>query len=405
MITFFVKSEICSKFAVTKTTTKEIQRYMETPFVFGRIATAENFTDRESETAQLAEQFKALINTIIISPRRWGKSSLVEKVSEIATKEDPALRVCHIDLFNVRSEEEFYTQLATEVIKATSSKWEEALADAMGFLSCLVPKITIGATPGSELSIDFDWDEIRKSPDDILDLAEKIAREKNLKIMVCIDEFQNISEFSDPDAFQKKLRTHWQRHQHVGYCLYGSKRHMMLEVFTDSSKPFYKFGNLMFLGKIPSECLADFFIQRFEETGKHISNSAASLIAKLIDCHPYYAQQLAQLSWLRTRDFCDDSIVNDAFTALVGQLSLLFANITEGLTNQQLNYLHALLAGEPSITSTQTMKKYGISSATAASRSKEALIKNDILDNIGGSVHFQDPVYRHWLKHNYFKMG
>lgn len=375
---------------------------METPFVFGRIATAENFTDRENETAQLTAQFKALTNTIIISPRRWGKSSLVERASEIAKKEDPSLRVCHIDLFNVRSEEEFYGQLATAVIKATSTKWEEALADARGFLSRLVPKITIGATPGSELSIDFDWDEIRKSPDEILDLAEKIAKEKNLKIMVCIDEFQNISEFSDPDAFQKKLRTHWQRHQHVGYCLFGSKRHMMLEVFTNSSKPFHKFGNLMFLGKIPADCLVDFFRQRFEETGKHISDSAAALIAQQIDCHPYYAQQLAQLSWLRTKDFCDDGIVNDAFTALVGQLSLLFANITEGLTNQQLNYLHALLAGEPAITSTQTMKKYGISSATAASRSKEALIKSDILDNIGGTIHFQDPVYRHWLKHNYF---
>lgn len=377
---------------------------METPFVFGRIATAENFTDRETETAQLTAQFRALINTIIISPRRWGKSSLVERASDIATREDHVLKICHIDLFNVRSEEEFYTQLATTVIKATSTKWEEALADARGFLSRLVPKISIGAAPGSELSIDFDWDELRKSPDDILDLAERIAVEKKLKIMVCIDEFQNISEFSDPIAFQRKLRTHWQRHQHVGYCLYGSKRHMMLEVFTDTSKPFYKFGNLMFLDKIPEECLVNFFLQRFEETGKHISLSAAALIARLIDCHPYYAQQLAQLSWLRTEDFCDDHIVNDAFMALVGQLSLLFANMTEGLTNQQLNYLHALLAGESAITSTQTMKKYNISSATAASRSKEALIKNDILDNIAGTIHFQDPVFRHWLKHDYFHL-
>lgn len=377
---------------------------METPFVFGRIATAKNFTDRETETLQLTTQFKALINTIIISPRRWGKSSLVERCAEIASKEDPALRICHIDLFNVRSEDEFYSQLATSVIKATSSKWEEALADARDFLSRLVPKITIGATPDSEMSIDFDWDEIRKSPDEILDLAEKIAVEKNLKLVVCIDEFQNISEFSNPDLFQKKLRTHWQHHQHVAYCLYGSKRHMMLEVFTDSSKPFYKFGNLMFLGKIPENCLVDFFKQRFEETGKHISESAASLISKMIDCHPYYAQQLAQLSWLRTTDFCDDDIVKDAFTALVGQLSLLFANITEGLTTQQLNYLHALLAEEPSITSTKTMKKYNISSATAANRSKEVLIKIDILDNIGRSIHFQDPVYRYWLKHNYFMM-
>ncbi len=377
---------------------------METPFVFGRIATDENFTDRELETRQLTTHFKSLINTIIISPRRWGKSSLVQRASEIALKEDPSLRICHIDLFNVRSEEEFYTQLASSVIKATSSKWDDALDDARIFLSRLVPKISIGAAPGSEISIDFDWNEIKKSPDDILDLAEKIATQKNLKIAVCIDEFQNIAEFANPDAFQKKLRTHWQRHQHVAYCLYGSKRHMMLQVFTESSNPFYKFGNLMFLDKIPADCLMKFFKSRFADTGKSISDSAAALIAKLIDCHPYYAQQLAQLSWLRTQEYCDDNIVDDAFTALEGQLSLLFVNITESLTNQQLNYLKALLAEEGSITSTKTMKKYNISSATAAIRSKEALIKADILDNISGTPHFQDPVYCHWLKHTYFRL-
>lgn len=377
---------------------------METPFVFGRIATSKNFTDREMETSQLVEQFKALINTIIISPRRWGKSSLVQRASEIALREDPELRICHLDLFNVRSEEEFYSQLAGAILKATSSKWEDAIANARKFFTHLIPKITIGATPGSEISIDFDWNEIKESPDEILDLAEKIAVEKNLKIVVCIDEFQNIAEFSDADILQKKLRTHWQRHQHVSYCLYGSKRHMMLEVFTESSKPFYKFGNLMFLNKIPSDCLKKFFIERFAETGKKISDEAAGLIAGLVECHPYYAQQLAQLSWLRTKDCCDEEIVRESFTALEGQLSLLFVNITESLTNQQLNYLHALLAEEPAITSTKTMKRYGISSATAAMRSKESLIKNDILDNIGSSTHFQDPVYRYWLKHTYFEI-
>ena len=55
---------------------------METPFLFGKIATEKNFTDREKETADLAQNFTSLINTIIISPRRWGKSSLVNKAAK-----------------------------------------------------------------------------------------------------------------------------------------------------------------------------------------------------------------------------------------------------------------------------------------------------------------------------------
>ena len=256
--------------------------------------------------------------------------------------------------------------------------------------------------PTNEVSIDFDWEEVKRNPDEILDLAEKIAKEKGLKIVICVDEFQNIAEFNDPEYFQKKLRSHWQLHQNVAYCLYGSKRHMMLEVFTDSSKPFYKFGNLIFLNKIETEYLVAFFNSRFVDTGKCITNEASHLIAMLVDNHPYYAQQLAQLSWLRTKDECTEEIVREAHTALVEQLSLLFVTITETLTTQQLCYLKALIAGEKSITSTEVMHRYGISSPTSVARSKVALVKNDLLDNQAGKMSFQDPIYAYWLKTQYF---
>ena len=375
---------------------------METPFIFGKIATEKNFTDRETETANLVQSFTSLINTIIISPRRWGKSSLVNKAAKLAMEQDRNLRICHVDLFNVRNEVHFYSLLAQKVIAATSTKWEEAVESAKSFFSHLVPKISIGSDPTNEVSIDFDWESIKQNPDEVLDLAEKIAKKKGVKIVICVDEFQNISEFTDPDYFQKKLRSHWQQHQNVAYCLYGSKRHMMMEVFTNSSKPFYKFGNLMFLDKIDTPCLVEFFNTRFSETGKTITEDAANLIVKLVDNHPYYAQQLAQLSWLRTKDVCDVEIVREAHAALVEQLSLLFVTITETLTTQQLNYLNALIAGEKAISSTDVMHRYQISSTTSIARSKAALIKNDILDSKAGEISFQDPIYAYWLKSEYF---
>ena len=375
---------------------------METPFIFGKIATEKNFTDRETETANLVQSFTSLINTIIISPRRWGKSSLVNKAAKLAMEQDRKLCICHVDLFNVRNEVHFYSLLAQKVIAATSTKWEEAVESAKSFFSHLMPKISIGSDPTNEVSIDFDWESIKQNPDEVLDLAEKIAKKKGVKIVICVDEFQNISGFTDPDYFQKKLRSHWQQHQNVAYCLYGSKRHMMMEVFTNSSKPFYKFGNLMFRDKIDTPCLVEFFNTRFSETGKTITEDAANLIVKLVDNHPYYAQQLAQLSWLRTKDVCDVEIVREAHAALVEQLSLLFVTITETLTTQQLNYLNALIAGEKAISSTDVMHRYQISSTTSIARSKAALIKNDILDSKAGEISFQDPIYAYWLKSEYF---
>ena len=275
---------------------------MNSPFTYGKIATEKDFIGREMEIVNLLQNFIALTNTIIIAPRGWGKSSLVNKAAKLAMEQDSKLRICHIDLFNVRNEEHFYSLLAQKVIAATSSKWEEAVESAKSFFSHLVPKISIGSDPTNEVSIDFDWETVKQNPDEVLDLAEKITKKKGLKIVICVDEFQNIAEFTDPDYFQKKLRSHWQQHQNVAYCLYGSKRHMMMEVFTNSSKPFYKFGNLIFLNKIDTPYLVEFFNSRFADTGKSINEDAANLIVKFVDNHPYYAQQLAQQSWLRTKD-------------------------------------------------------------------------------------------------------
>ncbi|MGP1393450.1 MAG: AAA family ATPase [Candidatus Cryptobacteroides sp.] len=377
---------------------------MEAPFIFGKIATNENFTDREQETTHLVNNFESLINTIIISPRRWGKSSLVHRAATIAQSEDKHLKVCTVDLFNVKTEEQFYTVFARSIIGGTASRWDEAIENAKKFFSRLVPKISIGADPMNEVSIEFDWEEIKKNPDEILDLPERIAEAKGLKVMVCIDEFQNIAEFDDPLFFQRKLRAHWQKHQKTSYCLYGSKRHMMLEVFTDSSMPFYEFGDLFFLNKIDTAHFVPFITERFSYTGKSISEDACRKIISLADNHPYYVQQLSQLSWLRTSEICTEEIVAKAHASLVEQLSLLFSNLVETLTFQQVCYLHAVIVGEKAITSSETMHKYHISSATAASRSLKTLIKKDILDSKAGAVSFQDPIFEYWLRHSYYQI-
>ena len=267
---------------------------MEVPFIYGKIAIGKDFCDREKETTYLVQYFTSLINTIIFSPRGWGKSSLVNKAAKLAMAQDSNLRIC-ISTCSMCAARSISIHCSLKGHCCHFHKMEEAIESAKSFFSHFVPKISIGTDPTNEVSIDFDWDEVKRNHDEVLDLAEKIARKKGLKIVICVGEFQNISEFTDPDYFQKKLRSHWQLHQNVAYCLYGSKRHMMMEMLTDTSKPFYKFGNLMFLNKIETPCLMEFFKSRFADTGKGIDNEASYLIAKLVDNHPYYAQQLAQL--------------------------------------------------------------------------------------------------------------
>ncbi len=376
----------------------------DTPFVFGILATKIDFTDREKEAAQLASNFRNLVNTIIISPRRWGKTSLVNRVSELLGKEEPNMKICHIDLFNVRTEEDFYITLATEILKATSSKWEELAQNAKDFLGRLLPRISFSPDDQSEISFGIDWEELKKKPDEILDLAETIGVERGLKIVVCIDEFQSLSDYEYPLAFQKKLRAHWQRHTHASYCLYGSKRHMLLEVFSNPSMPFYKFGDLMFLEKISTESWVEFIQRRFSETGKEIKKEEATLIANLAENHSYYVQQLAQQTWLRTDKECSDSAVNEAYQGIINQLSLLFVNITESLTTTQLNYLKAILSGEKQLSSQSTLQKYKLGTSANIGRLKQALLSREIIDTTADQIELQDPMYKYWLKNIYFRI-
>jgi len=221
--------------------------------------------------------------------------------------------------------------------------------------------------------------------------------------VICIDEFQNIMQFGNPDAFQQKLRSHWQNHQQVAYCLYGSKRHILRDIFSDPSKPFYKFGDLMLLDKIPESEWIVFLCRRFQDTGKTLLPDDARLIARLADNHPYYVQQLAQQAWFRTHDECNQDIVLSAHEDIVNQLSLLFANSTEKLSSFQIHLLKAVLSGEKQLTAKETLEKYQLGTSANVVRLKRLLIENEILDDTGEELSFLDPMYKYWLQKNFFK--
>jgi hypothetical protein len=376
---------------------------METPFVFGKIASDKNFTDRKVETERLISNFVSSVNTILISPRRWGKSSLVSKAAEVASKKDKSLRFCFIDLNNVRSEEQFYQQLATKVLNASATKTRIILENSRKFFGKFIPNITFSPDPATELKLGLDWKEVKKEPDDILDLAEKISSQNSFKFVICIDEFQNISEFENPLEMQKKMRSHWQKHRNVSYCLYGSKRHMMMDVFTSPSMPFYKFGDIIFLSKIFLNDWVPFIQKRFTDTGKKIGNHEAELIAELADCHPYYVQQLAQQSWLRTDISCSGDIVKESFQNMILQLSLLFQNLTDGLNRTQLNLLRALTDNIDQLSSQSTIQAYQMGTSANVLKAKKALIEKEIIEINGKKISFLDPLFKHWLKDYLFK--
>jgi uncharacterized protein len=375
---------------------------MDTPFIYGKLAVGENFTDREDERIRLVQNFLSGTNTILISPRRWGKSSLVLKAASEIQDPDQNILIVFIDLFNIRNEEDFYKALAENVIRVTSSRMEEVVSTVKQFMKQWVPRISFSPDSQQDFSLGLNWTELKKRPDEILDLADNIAHSKKCKLVICIDEFQNIAFFEDPLAFQKKLRSHWQTHQSVSYCLYGSKRHMLMDVFTSPSMPFFKFGDLLFLSRIAINFWIPFIRERFISTGKEISDLQAEKIALMAEGHPYYVQQLAQLVWLRTSEEVTSKTIDEALDGLVLQMSLLFQGITESLTTPQVNFLRLLKDGETRHTTKANIEKYQLGSSANVIRIKKSLIEKEIIDEQPGGVIILDPVYSAWLRIYYF---
>ena len=382
-----------------------MSKNIDSPFVFGVRVEGDTFTDRREETERLKSNFTYGVNTILISPRRMGKTSLVDKVCSLVESEN--IKIARIDAFGCRSENDFINAFAAAVVRATSNKWEEWMENAKVFLSRFVPKISFGQDPINDFSLSLEYNISNQTAEDVLRLPEVIAQSKGYRIVVFIDEFQQIGDFKDSLAFQKKLRGIWQLQSHVSYCLYGSKKHMMEQIFQNQSYPFYRFGDFFYLSKISEEDWVKYICQRFELTGKHISEELAREICLVTDRYSSYVQQLAWFVWLRTADSSEATLddVEYGINCLLDACEPLFIQQTEELSAYQMNFLHALANGvHNGFTQSAILKDYSLGTAANITRLKKALVDKDLIMATGPRyLEISDPILTLWLKKRVWK--
>lgn len=374
---------------------------MENPFVFGRAAEGAYFTDRIEDARRLSANLTHGIHTILISPRRWGKTSLVKKV--INETDRPDIRFVFIDIFDCKSEYDFYHSFANEIVKQTSSKIDEWVETAKSFLSNISPKFSFGTDPMNDFSLSFEWSPKDNTEKEILQLPQKIAQKKNIRLIVCLDEFQQIADFSDSITFQKKLRSVWQHQQEVTYCMFGSKKHLMENIFNEKSMPFYKFGDMMFLKKIPTEEWVPFVCDKFRETGKTISEEQVAKICGLTENLSSYVQHLAWIVWYKSDKVVRNKDIDDAVSDLLEQNKVFFQREVEQLSEFQLNFLKALANGVSSgFSRKEIIKKYRLESSANVQSVKKSLLKKGIIDIDEQTVTFDDSIFKLWMQRQRF---
>ena len=366
-------------------------------FVYGVSVGGSNFTDRTKESHRLKMNFENGLNVVLISPRRMGKTSLVKHVQEIVDKS--LIQTIYIDIFDCRSEYDFYNKFAEALLKQTANKMELAIENIKRFLVRLTPKVAFSPDLTSEYSFSLGITPKEYSPEEILALPELLAKHIGKHIVVCIDEFQQIGEWPDSIYVQKRMRGVWQHQQHVSYCLFGSRQHMMTNIFQNKRMPFYQFGEPNYLQPIPTADWIPFIQSKFAEKDLTISEEYVTKICEIVRNQSSYVQQLAWNVMINTQEEVTEKEIEQGVSDLLAQCTPLFIEQLNPLTTYQMNFLRAINNGQhDQWTSQEVMGKYNLGTKSNIAKMQTLLLEKDFIERREDGLYLSDPVLELWFK-------
>lgn len=373
------------------------------PFEYGTIAEDEYFIDRIEDRRDLKRFLGGGINVMLISPRRWGKSSLVKAAMKELQQENADVRVCYFDAFKVCSEEDFYNKFASAVLQGISSSFEKRMADVVRFVQGISPSLSIGGDPLNAVEVKLGFKPLKESAEEILNLPEKIAMAKGVRVIICIDEFQQLAKLPGWKKMEGAMRSVWQEQHHTTYCLYGSKRHMMLDIFGNSANPFYRFGQMLTLGKIGREYWIPFITDSFSNHGKNISETMANRICDLMQCHSWYMQQFCFFLWTRTEKGMEvtEEIFSSQLSKLLDTNTDMFLADLDGMPSSQVAMLKAVAMGESHFNAQRVVAEYSLGTPRTITKNKQLLLERDLIERRGNTYQFVDPVFELWFKREF----
>lgn len=344
------------------------------PFKFGTIVDGDFFTDRVGETALLKQKLDSENHIVIISPRRFGKSSLVYKV--LSTVDRPQVQ---IDMQYTLSVDDFAAQLVKALFKIFPI---EKVRHAMTHFR-IAPILSTNAVTGA---MEVSFQPLANSGvllEDAMALIDKVTR-PNRRMVVVLDEFQEVVKIKK--GFDRQLRSLMQKQQNLNYILMGSQESMMEAIFEKKTSPFYHFGQMIRLPKIPYE---DFFTYIVDRMPKDSSNVADEIL-QFTSCHPYYTQQLASQVWdMVMYQGCGKEVVSRAVEALVTMHDLDYERLWQNLNRTDRFTLRQLAE----------MKHPMQNRSQAASTSYSSLQRLIKIGFVIRTPHYEieDPFFRRWI--------
>lgn len=355
------------------------------PFKFGSVVDGPYFTDREDELERIASYIKGENHLILISPRRFGKTSLIRKVVNESKR-----KYIFLDIQIVLSVEDFASQLLKRIYRIFPFQ------KLKGYIKSfrIIPVVNINpVTLEPEISFKSGLRELTPL-EDVLNLLEKLGSDKK-KILVVLDEFQDI--FRIDSILDRFLRSVMQNQRHINYIFMGSSESMIREIFEKKSSSFYRFGTLMTLGKIDRDRFKSFLEEKFSDCtdmGKELSEK----ILGITESHPYYTQQLASTVWeLIVRSGFSANIVETAANEIVQSHDNDYERLWNNFNRTDMMVLNGMSASDISPLSDEFSRLFGTGASSTVFSALQRLTQKGILLKQGSVYSIDDPFFTRWI--------
>jgi hypothetical protein len=381
---------------------------MDNPFIYGEIAPETAFADREAELDRLVADLTSAQKVFLISPRRYGKSSLVHRALGVLRRHG-ALTV-ELTVSSYSSYVSFLEGYA-RALATVETKWQRARTWLLEAVTTTRPELRYEPESSGQGRFSVAFPAVQTERDinrlaiEIFALPGRLSAERKRSVVVALDEFQAIDSFNG-GSVEHALRAAAQQQRTVGYVFAGSEPSLM-EKMIGPRRPFYKAGPVMRLDRIPAPVFAEFLESRFARSGVRAESGVGTAIVELGGNLPYDVQRLAHETWDDVRAAGGRRVGVDqlhaTLTRLLAEQETMFEAIWQRLTLAQRAVLRAVvLQGGRELLSADVRARYRLGGPSSIQGSLVALIKQDIVMRDGTRYQVLDSLFREWVARRTF---
>lgn len=373
----------------------------EPPFRFGQVVAGDYFVGREREIASLQADLRTGTNVLLVSPRRFGKTSLVLHV--LHHLERQGCLVAYIDLLRTPSKERFASHLAAAIHHGLLGPGAQALQRASEWFSQLRlrPRITLteGGVPAFEFAGGAPPQDVDATIEDLLKLPLTVALERKRRVIVVFDEFQEVLEL-DP-ALPGLMRSIFQEQGEVAHVFLGSSQHLLRRVFADRHQPLYRLARPMALGPIDAATFAPFVRGRFAAAHSQITRDGIDTLLSLTGGQPNDTQELAHFAWVRAvadGTPATSDTVRRALSEVVSAESGRFIVIWDNLSPLQRRALSAVAAEGTRLYAGDVRQRFQLGDPSGLQKALRRLTELELIEPVQrGDYRVPDLFLRAWL--------